>query len=143
MSPSKLGLGMAWGLVLGIIPLIGISTLLSAIVAFVFRINMGVIQLVNYLVYPLQLLLFVPFIKLGIYSFGANPLPYPIEEIWSRLQTNFLYTISDIWLTNLLGILVWLIISPILYMATYFGSKYLINKISMNKRPEDEVTQRD
>lgn len=137
-SPSKLALGMAWGVVLGIIPLIGINTLLCALVAFVFRINMGVIQLVNYFVYPLQLILFVPFIKLGIYLFGANPVPYPLEDIWDRLQINFIETLGDIWMANLFGVFIWLVISPLLYGLTYTGSKYLINKVYKEEEVQDK-----
>ncbi len=128
-SPTKISMGMAWGLVLGIIPLLGVNTILCAIVAFVFRINMGVIQLVNYFVYPLQLVLFIPFIKLGIYTFGGNPMPYPYEEIWGRLQVNFVDTLGDIWEANLYGILIWLAISPLSYGATYVVSKYAIGKM--------------
>lgn len=137
-SPTKLALGMAWGIVLGIIPLIGINTLLCILVAFVFKINMGVVQLVNYFVYPLQLILFIPFIKVGIYLFGKNTLSYPLEDIWDRLQVNFIETLGDIWMVNLFGIFIWLAISPLLYQLTYMGSKYLINRVYKEEKDKEK-----
>ena len=128
MSPGKLATGISLGFVLGIIPFVGITTVLCAIVAYILRINMAVIQLVNYIVYPLQIILFIPFIKLAIYLFGVNPMPYPIEIVWDRLESDFLQTIGDIWLANLFGVLLWLGIAPFLFMGVFLGSKYLIEK---------------
>jgi len=128
-SPHKLAQGIAWGLVLGLIPFIGINTALCAGVAIIFRINMGVIQLVNYFVYPLQLALFLPFIKLGIYLFGIGDIPYPLETVWQRLQTNFIETIGDIWMANMSGIVLWLIVAPLLYYSGYYLGKVAIGKL--------------
>jgi len=129
MSPTKLAIGVALGFVIGIIPIVGITTVLCAVVAYIFRINMAVVQLANYIVYPLQVIFFIPFIKFGIYVFGVNPLPYPIDAIWDRLQSNFIGTISDIWWANLLGVLIWLAIAPILYISVFLSSTYLIKKL--------------
>ena len=128
MSPTKLAIGIALGFVIGIIPIVGITTTLCAVLAYIFRINMAVVQLINYIVYPLQVILFIPFIKFGIYVFGVNPLPYPIEAIWDRLQSNFIETIGDIWWANLFGVLIWLVIAPLLYISLFFSSRYLIKK---------------
>jgi hypothetical protein len=57
--------------VLGICPLIGIPTVLGGLAAVVLRVNFPALQLVNYLVYPLQILLMWPFMRLGRYLFGA------------------------------------------------------------------------
>ena len=57
MSCSKISLCIAIGVILGIFPVLGTTTLLCAITAYVFRLNHPLIQLVNYAVYPLQLAL--------------------------------------------------------------------------------------
>lgn len=126
MSPSKLAAGISLGFVLGIIPFVGITTILCGIFAYTLRINMAVIQLVNYIVYPLQIVLFIPFIKLAIYLFSVNPMPYPIETVWARLETEFIRTIGDIWLANIFGVLLWLGIAPFLFVGVYLSSKYII-----------------
>jgi len=129
MSPTKLALGIALGFVIGIIPVVGITTALCAVLAYIFRINMAVVQLANYIVYPLQVIFFIPFIKFGIYVFGVNPLPYPIDTVWDRLQSNFMETIGDIWWANLFGVLIWLVIAPLLYLLLFLSFKYFINKL--------------
>jgi uncharacterized protein (DUF2062 family) len=65
MSPRRLALTLALGLAVGCIPVIGIPTLVCAALALTLRLNLPAIQAANYVAMPLQLLLIVPFIKLG------------------------------------------------------------------------------
>ena len=65
MSPRRLALTLALGLAVGCIPVVGIPTLVCAALALTLRLNLPAIQAANYAVMPLQLILIVPFIKLG------------------------------------------------------------------------------
>ncbi len=65
MSPRRLALTLALGLAIGCIPVVGIPTLVCAALALTLRLNLPAIQAANYAVMPLQLILIVPFIKLG------------------------------------------------------------------------------
>ena len=65
VSPRRLALTLALGLAIGCIPIFGISTLVCAALAFALRLNLPAIQAANYAVMPLQLLLILPFIRLG------------------------------------------------------------------------------
>src|SRR6202012_2910085 len=64
-SPRKLAWSLAAGLLIGINPIIGSTTVLCLAIAFLFRLNIAASQLANHVVYPLQLLLVIPFIHLG------------------------------------------------------------------------------
>jgi uncharacterized protein (DUF2062 family) len=65
MSPRRLALTLALGLAVGCIPVVGIPTLVCAALALTLRLNLPAIQAANYVAMPLQLILIVPFIKLG------------------------------------------------------------------------------
>lgn len=65
ISPRRLALTLALGFAIGCIPVVGVPTLLCAALAFAFRLNFPVIQAANYAVMPLQLVLIVPFVRLG------------------------------------------------------------------------------
>ena len=115
LTPQKLAITIALGIIIGIFPVIGATTLLSALIAVVFRLNMAVIQLVNYLSYPLQLLLFLPFLKAGNYFFEGDPIP----SIESMLNEPLL-AIQKFWFANLLGVGVWsLVVIPIFGIVYY------------------------
>src|SRR2546426_6925400 len=60
-SAETIALSVALGLVFGMFPVYGCPTLLCAAAAIVLRLNSPAVQLVNYLISPLQLALLVPF----------------------------------------------------------------------------------
>jgi uncharacterized protein (DUF2062 family) len=70
-SPRRLALTLALGLAVGCIPVIGIPTLVCAALALTLRLNLPAIQAANYIAMPLQLILIVPFIKLGGWLLGG------------------------------------------------------------------------
>ena len=71
ISPKTLALSIAFGFVLGVFPVLGVPTLLCGLAAVVLRLNMPALQLVNYLVYPLQIALLWPFSRFGDKLFGS------------------------------------------------------------------------
>jgi uncharacterized protein (DUF2062 family) len=65
ISPQRLALTLALGFAVGCIPVVGIPTLVCAGLAFALRLNLPAIQAANYAVMPLQMVLILPFVRLG------------------------------------------------------------------------------
>lgn len=74
-TPTRLALTLAVGFCIGCFPLLGVTTVLCIVVALLFRLNQAVIQVGNYLAFPLQLALTIPFLRLGERLFHTAPLP--------------------------------------------------------------------
>jgi hypothetical protein len=74
ISPRRLALTLALGFAIGCIPVVGIPTLVCAALAVALRLNLPAIQVANYAAMPLQLLLVVPFVRLGGWLFHAGPI---------------------------------------------------------------------
>jgi uncharacterized protein (DUF2062 family) len=119
LSPEKLALCVALGLLFGTFPVIGLTTLLCTAVAIIFRLNIPAIQLINYFTYPLQLLLFIPFIRAGEFLFNQPPISLDLVQIFTMLQTDMLGTISLLWLTNVRAIAVWSLTAPPITFLLY------------------------
>jgi uncharacterized protein (DUF2062 family) len=73
ISPRRLALTLALGAAIGCIPVVGIPTLVCAALAVALRLNLPAIQAANYAVMPLQLLLIVPFVRLGGWLMASGP----------------------------------------------------------------------
>jgi hypothetical protein len=73
LTPQKLALTLCLGSVTGVMPLLWGTTILAAGFAAFFRLNQAAMQALNYLCYPLQLALFIPFCQLGEYLFPWGP----------------------------------------------------------------------
>ncbi len=65
ISPETLALSIAFGFALGLFPILGCPTLLCVFAAVALKLNAPAVQLMNYLVYPLQLALIAPFTQIG------------------------------------------------------------------------------
>lgn len=65
ISPRRLALTLAMGFAIGCIPMVGIPTLLCAVLALSLGLNQPAMQAANYIVMPVQVCLIVPFVRLG------------------------------------------------------------------------------
>lgn len=113
VTPRKLALAVALGFVLGVFPIIGVTTILCGAAAVIFRLNMAVIQLVNYVVYPVQLLFFFPYLKTGAFIFKVQYV-LSVKNI-TELTTfhQVIHNFKHLHLIFLGAILVWIIFALI------------------------------
>lgn len=113
LSPEGLAWSLAVGLGLGISPLFGTSTALCVGVGLAFRLNQPALQLANYLVYPLQLLLLLPFIRLGEWIFGAPPLPFSLSILQGALKVDPWGAVHLFWSSLWHAAMAWLLLAPL------------------------------
>ena len=70
LSPHKIALIVALGLVLGAFPVYGCPTILCGLAAVALRLNLPAIQLVSQMATPVQIALLVPLARTGSWIFG-------------------------------------------------------------------------
>lgn len=133
ISPEKIALGMAVGVVIGIFPVIGATTLLCTAAALILRLNLPAIQLVNYLVYPLQIALLIPFFEFGAWLFGVDPLPLSASQLISMFKTDLWDTIRQLWDTTLRAIVAWSLICLPTVAGLYILLRPLLKKVNSRK----------
>ena len=129
VTPEKLALTVALGLVLGIFPILGATTLLCGAAAITLRLNQPVIQLVNYFAYPVQLALIIPIYQAGEKLFGNAPIPLSIPLIFERFRADFGQFLRDFGMIAVQGIAVWCILAPVLIAALYFTTRPLLRRL--------------
>jgi uncharacterized protein (DUF2062 family) len=109
ISPRRLALTLALGFAIGCFPVLGVTTALCVVVALGLRLNFPAIQVANYAAMPLQLLLIVPFVRLGgrLFAFGSGRA----IEIGSLLPASPLAMISQVGSMAGQAMLAWLMIA--------------------------------
>ncbi len=127
-TPEKLALTVALGFVLGVFPLLGSATLLCGIAAWALRLNQPVIQTINYLAYPAQLAMLIPFYRAGSDLFGIPHIPLSIPFILERFSAGVWQFLADFGLIAVRGIVVWLIAAPFAAVAIYFAIVTLLRR---------------
>jgi uncharacterized protein (DUF2062 family) len=65
ISPRRLAFTLALGFAIGCLPVVGVTSALCGLVALGLRLNLPAIQAANWAAAPLQLVLILPFVRLG------------------------------------------------------------------------------
>jgi uncharacterized protein (DUF2062 family) len=86
ISPRRLALTLALGFAIGCIPVVGIPTILCAALALALRLNLPAIQAANYLAMPLQLLLILPFVRMGGWLLASSTAKTPSAATLMRFS---------------------------------------------------------
>ena len=133
MSIKKIALCIALGVALGIFPVLGATTILCTIAALVLRLNLPAIQVVNYLVYPLQIVLLAPFYGAGSWLFGDRSWSKIGENYIDLLKSDFWGSLATFWDLTLYAVFIWLIISPLLILLLYGILKPLIRSLASSR----------
>jgi hypothetical protein len=119
ITPEKIALSLAFGIMLGVFPMLGTASLLCLIAALVFRLNVPALQFVNILVYPLWFALLIPFVRMGERLFGAPPLAMTGSQMLALARANFLHSVDVLWLSALRAAVAWLLVGPVGIVVLY------------------------
>jgi uncharacterized protein (DUF2062 family) len=129
MTPGSLALTIAVGAALGVFPVLGSTTLLCALAAFALRLNHPAIQLANYAVYPLQLLLIAPFYAAGVWLFDGKQFQGSVGEIIKLFKNDFWTSLIALWDITVYAVLIWVLISPLIIFPLYLALRPVIGKL--------------
>ena len=126
LNPNSLALCLAIGFVLGFFPVFGVTTLLCALTAAALRLNQVAIQVANYCGYPLQFILFIPFIRLGEYLFGLERISVNPADIFTLAKSNFSLFIELYGLAIAGACAAWLVVAMPVVLLLWKGLAILL-----------------
>ncbi len=121
VTPRKLAECVAFGALIAVFPALGVTTALAALASWIFKLNPIAIQLVNYLLYPLQFVLILPFFKAGQLLFGATPLGLTLPQLAAFVKNEPLNAIKTLWTTTWHASVVWLLCATVLIPTLTFA----------------------
>jgi len=119
LTPEKLALSLAFGLAAGIFPVLGTTTLLAFVIGVVLGLNHPSMQLANWLAYPLQLALIVPFVRLGEWIAGAPRQSFAVPAVVDRFAADPFGALAAFGLTGAHGVLGWITVVPLAVPALF------------------------
>jgi uncharacterized protein (DUF2062 family) len=128
-SPRTLAWSIAAGLLIGINPIVGTTTIVCLAVAFPFRLNVVAAQIANHAVFPFQLLLVIPFIRLGSRAFHTAAMPLSASAFLHAARTTPLALTRQLWLWEWHALLLWAAISMLLVPLTALALTPLLRRL--------------
>ncbi len=123
VAAETVALIVALGIVFGTFPMYGCPTLLCAAAAILLRLNWPALQLVNYLISPLQLALLVPFNRVG-----ARLVPARAASLPGILHSDLWRLASSLWTAAMHAIVGWFCICAPLGILLYLTLHCIIRR---------------
>lgn len=94
LSPKELAMCITLAIGIGIFPIYGTTTVILTFLALKLRLNLPIMIAVSYTSTPLQFLLLIPFIRIGEFVFGYQPMALDLSTLKTSFSTGLLETLS-------------------------------------------------
>ena len=107
LTPKELIQSVIVSGLISIIPILGVSTFMITTISLKSKLNFPLMIALSYLMWPVQILMIIPFIRIGEFIFSISPNHYTVEEIISSFQNSFFQTLSQLSFELLCGLGGW------------------------------------
>ncbi len=128
-TPRTLAWSIAVGLLIGINPILGSTTVLCLALSFGLRLNVVASQIANHMVFPLQVALVIPFIRLASRIFGMPAMPLSPHALLLAARTAPLALTRQLWLWESRAFLLWIALSAIIGPALAFALTPVLRRV--------------
>lgn len=119
LAPRELALCVTLGAGFGLFPVLGFSTPVLTAIALLRKLNLVAIQLSSWLIAPVQLVLIIPFMRLGEWITSAPRQPLTIDEGLHILGAGVLHAVVVLWGAIVHATIGWLAIGPVAMLVFY------------------------
>lgn len=134
ITPGRIALSLAFGIVLGIFPVLGTTTILVTLAAIIWRLNLAAIHAVHYAVTPLQILLIIPFVRVGEHLIDSPAQPLSIEAGLALIAESASHAVVVLWDAIVHAMIGWLAIGPIAIYVLYRALVPLLERAARRLR---------
>jgi uncharacterized protein (DUF2062 family) len=139
ISPERIAWAISLGVVLGVFPIMGTTTLVCFMAGWLLRLNQPVLHVFSSLVYPLHLLLILVFIRLGERLFGAPRMSFSIPQLLGRFREDPLQFGRDFGMSAWHGVSAWLLIAPVAAILIKLALMPVIQQLAISLKRRQEV----
>ncbi len=141
-SNEKLAFSLTIGLLVGCFPIIGATTILGVLLAGIFRQNLAIIQSLNWVLAPVQLILILPLIRFGAILFQAQDHKIQLHLILNAFDQGILHGIGFLGILSIYGIVAWMLLAIPAGLLCYYLIRFLLNSRKKKQQSSSDVLSR-
>jgi len=138
-TPQTLAWSIAAGLLIGINPIVGTTTVLCLAAAFSLRLNVVASQIANHAMFPLELALVVPFIRFGSRVFHTEAMPLSPRLFLMAARRTPLALTRQLWMWEWHAFVLWVAVSvvavPAVALALTPVLRRLLKRVERHEYP--------
>lgn len=132
VTPQKIALSITIGAVVGVFPVMGTTTVLCTVAAAWLRLNLVAVHTIHYAMTPVQLLLIIPFVRVGEYLVGAAQQPLTISGSMALIKEQGAWrALVLLWDATWHAMLGWLVIGPLAIALTYWLARWVLTRVKL------------
>jgi uncharacterized protein (DUF2062 family) len=136
LTPIQLTQSILVSALISIIPILGVSTFLLTVLSIKRNLNLPIMIAISYILWPIQLLMIIPFINIGEFIFSIPQSNHSAQEIITSFQESFFGTLSRLSFELLCGFVGWLLTAVPFFTLVYLVSISIFKLISKDKNKE-------
>lgn len=129
ITPEKIALTIAVGSVLANFPIIGTTSILCFLVGVALKLNQPIIQMVNYICYPLHFWMIYTFVRAGEWLFNAPRHPFRLKDMAQAFWESPGKFLHQFGMTGFHAVVVWAIVAPFWVAIVYYISLPILREI--------------
>jgi uncharacterized protein (DUF2062 family) len=128
LTAETLAFSITIGIVAGLFPVIGTTTLVSVLLTLVFRQNLMIVQAVQWLLGLAQVFLIIPFMQLGAFILNHPGLHITMHQISNAFAPGFFSGLKTVGVLHLYAIMTWSILAIPASAISYFAFRTIFQK---------------
>ncbi len=130
VTPDRIALTLAVGTACSLLPFLGFTSLLNLGVGLWLRLNQPILQTLNQLLGPLQLVLILVYVRIGEKIWGAAPMPISVPTLVRSFRDDPGAFLQRFGWTGIHAATAWLISVPVIVAGLYYALRPLMRKLS-------------
>ena len=136
VTPDKLAATFAVGTAASLFPFLGFTTTFNIILGLWFRMNQPLLQILNYLLTPLHLLMILVYVRLGEWIWVADDEHFSVSEMMHSFHhlrlAQFLHKFA--W-AGVHAFTAWVISVPFIITILYFTLRPILRRLAQLRSP--------
>lgn len=120
ITPEKIALTVAVGSCVSLFPILGTTTLLCILVAFLLRLNQPITQLINQALWLVHVPVIFGCVKLGEFILGATHVHFSLRHMQELFWKSPAAFFQEFGATAFHAIVGWAVVAPIYMTTVYF-----------------------
>lgn len=140
ISVERVSWTVSLGMVLGVFPIMGSTSLICIVAAWAFGLNQGLLHLFKALVYPAHLALILVFIHLGERLYGVPLISFSIPQLLGKFKDDPLQFGREFGMAAWHGVSAWLLIAPFAAILIKLVAQPILRRIARSIEKRKEVT---
>lgn len=134
VTPDKLAATFAAGIAASLFPFLGFTTTLNIAIGLWFRMNQPLLQIINYLLTPLHLLMILVYVRLGEWIWFSTDEKFSVGDMLRSFQElSLMDFLRKFGWAGIHAFTAWALTAPLIIAALYFTLRPVLRRLVPRK----------